>query len=99
MWIGRKLKKTEIAELKKKIQADPGAYISQRYMALSRVNDNIVDLRLLTQILPDEIIVSNVPWGRGLPADGNGKVNLSGNGREFAVLVPKECRKALLPAK
>ena len=99
VWIGHKMKAADIAKLKKRIKDDPTAYISQRFTPLSHVNDNIVDLRLLTQVLADDIIVANVPWGRGIPLGGNGKVNLSGDGREFAILVPRKilrsCRALL----
>jgi hypothetical protein len=54
------------------------------------LKDYIVDARVLGQVGSQEVIVSNVPWGRGLPQNGNGKVNLSGDGIEITILIHDE---------
>lgn len=53
---------------------------------------------------PGSVVVSPTPWGRGVPIDGDGKVNLSQKGKEFAVVVvadpeplPKAYRKRTRP--
>ncbi len=87
VWVGPKVDSKELEQLKMLIQEKPQAFIVQKYTPLSTMNDLIVDLRILTIVSDDEIYVSDTPWGRGLPANGNGKVNLSDNGREITVLV------------
>lgn len=87
VWVGPKIKPNEIPFLIKSIKANPQLYIVQRYTPLSYLNKNIVDLRVITDVSEKEIIVTNTPWGRGLPMNGNGKVNLSDKGREVTVLV------------
>ncbi len=87
VWVGPKIKPREVPFLIKSIKANPHLYIVQRYTPLSYLNKNIVDLRVITDVSEKEIIVTNTPWGRGLPMNGNGKVNLSDKGREVTVLV------------
>lgn len=76
VWVGPKIKPSEIPFLIKSIKSNPQLYIVQRYTPLSYLNKNIVDLRVITDVSEKEIIVTNTPWGRGLPMNGNGKVNL-----------------------
>ncbi|MFZ4403249.1 MAG: circularly permuted type 2 ATP-grasp protein [Pseudobdellovibrionaceae bacterium] len=87
VWVGPKLNSQELPELKKKILQDPTQYIVQKYTPLSIVGENIVDLRVISHVDNKNIFVTNSPWGRGLPASGNGKVNLSDQGREYTVLI------------
>ena len=87
VWVGPKVRPEEIADLKQRIRSAPDEYIVQEYTPLSRLNGNIVDLRVIADVAPKDIFVTDTPWGRGLPADGNGKVNLSDKGREITVLV------------
>jgi uncharacterized circularly permuted ATP-grasp superfamily protein len=87
VWIGAKMKPDEVVVLKEKIRAMPETFIAQKYTPLSKIEDRIVDIRMISQVYPDGMSVSPVPWGRGLPDTGNGKVNLSDQGREFTVLV------------
>ncbi|PIS11894.1 MAG: hypothetical protein COT73_01520 [Bdellovibrio sp. CG10_big_fil_rev_8_21_14_0_10_47_8] len=87
VWVGPKISESEIPALKARILADPSEYIVQKYTPLSRLNNNIVDIRVIADVAPKSVYVTDAPWGRGLPADGNGKVNLSDQGREITVLV------------
>ena len=87
VWVGAKLKTAEMSAAIDQALKNPDVYILQKYTPLSVLNGQIVDLRSITAILPDQIIVSQVPWGRGLPMNGNGKVNLSDQGREVTVLI------------
>lgn len=87
VWVGPKVRPEEIADLKQRIRSAPDEYIVQEYTPLSRLNGNIVDLRVIADVAPSDVFVTDTPWGRGLPADGNGKVNLSDKGREITVLV------------
>lgn len=87
VWVGPKVRPEEIEELKQRIRSAPDEYIVQEYTPLSRLNGNIVDLRVIADVGPKDIFVTDTPWGRGLPADGNGKVNLSDKGREITVLI------------
>jgi hypothetical protein len=54
------------------------------------MNDVIVDMRVISDVSRDKILVTETPWGRGLPMSGNGKVNLSDQGREITILVGAE---------
>lgn len=87
VYIGPKLKKSDIPDLIRKIRERPEAFIAQSFTPLSRVEDRIVDQRMVTIIDPMGAYVARTPWGRGVPATGDGKVNLSKKGREFAILV------------
>lgn len=102
VWVGPKIPASETTSLMQAIRANPDLYIVQRFTALSTLNENIVDLRVITDVSPTKILVTDTPWGRGLPKDGNGKVNLSDQGREVTVLVvnprahPRSCTKIFL---
>lgn len=86
VWVGPKISRDEFETVQTLIQAEPGAFIVQKYLALSIVDNQLVDLRNLANVTPKNIIVSDVLWGRGVPADNsNGKVNISDRGFEFAV--------------
>jgi uncharacterized circularly permuted ATP-grasp superfamily protein len=87
IYIGPKMKAHEVQELKKKIRREPSRYVAEPFMSLSRLDGNIVDLRLLSVVDPEQVTVTPTPWGRGVPLEGDGKVNLSQRGREFAVVV------------
>ncbi len=87
VWIGNKLQPADLPALMERIKKDPGAYIVQDFTPLSEVEDRIVDLRMISDVSSRDVFVSKTPWGRGLPRSGDGKVNLSQNGREFAVIV------------
>jgi len=100
VWIGPKMKPEEIATLRKEIETDPTHYIVQKYTDLSELDGHIVDLRLLSDVSSDQVIVAPVPWGRATPTGGNGKVNISSNGKETTVLVidpAKDCNEILHP--
>ncbi|MGK5089347.1 hypothetical protein WDW86_17485 [Bdellovibrionota bacterium FG-2] len=70
-----------------RIKKDPASYIVQDYTPLSEVEDRIVDLRMISDVGPKDVFVSRTSWRRRLPKSGDGKVNLSQNGLEFAVIV------------
>ena len=65
-------------------------------MPPAAVDAMIVDLRLISDLAPDSVYVSPVPWGRGISVDGDGKVNLSASGREFTVIVVPEPGRSCL---
>ncbi len=90
IYIGPKLKESEIPEILARVRAHPDRYIAQPFTPLSRLGESIVDLRLIADVSPTGTHVSEVPWGRGISVDGDGKVNLSGNGKEFAVVVVED---------
>lgn len=90
VWVGPKISANEVSKLRDLIARDPSLYIVQKFTPLSRMNDLIVDMRVITDVSPNDILVAETPWGRGLPMDGNGKVNLSDQGREVTILVQAE---------
>lgn len=87
VWVGPKLAPSEKLPLMTAIQENPSVYIFQKYTPLSFANNNIIDLRMIADVSKTGVIVTNTPWGRGIPKGGNGKVNISDHGREIAVVV------------
>ncbi|MFN7455669.1 MAG: circularly permuted type 2 ATP-grasp protein, partial [Pseudobdellovibrionaceae bacterium] len=87
VWVGPKINRSEVQQVRERILGNPSEYIVQEFTPLSRLNDNIVDVRVITEVGPKDSFVTDTPWGRGLPKDGNGKVNLSDKGREVTVLI------------
>jgi hypothetical protein len=97
--IGPKVKEREIPLIQKAIRENPQEFLDQEFTSLSRLGNNIVDVRPHTDVGPQSIFVTNTPWGRGLPKDGNGKVNISSEGREVTTLVHEAevmCSKVLI---
>lgn len=88
--IGPKMTQAEVKALRERIQKVPAAYVAEPYTPLSQLQGNIVDLRLLTNVTPDRVLISPTPWGRGVPVTGDGKVNLHQKGSEFAVVVVED---------
>lgn len=95
VWVGTKISLKDLDQVLDEVKQNPGVYIVQKYMHLSVHGENIVDLRAISAVLPDQIIVAETPWGRGLPLSGNGKVNLSDKGREVTVLSVKNIKSEL----
>jgi uncharacterized circularly permuted ATP-grasp superfamily protein len=87
VYIGPKMSEEDRQELLAHIKSDPSRWVVEPYTTPSTLNGHIVDLRMVSQVTPDGVIVSPTPWGRGVPIEGDGKVNLSQAGREFAVAV------------
>ncbi len=94
VWVGAKIKATEFETALKNATQDPERYVLQQYTPLSVLDDRIVDLRMISAVDEHGVLVSPTPWGRAIPASGNGKVNLSQatddllkTGRESPVLV------------
>lgn len=85
--VGPKAQHSEVEQLKQRIKPNPTQYITQEFLNLSELNGLIVDIRVITMVLDWKSYIASTPWGRGLPKDGNGKVNLSDKGREVAVFV------------
>lgn len=94
VWVGSKLKEDEIKDLRRLVEKSPEMYKAQELLQISRLDKDIVDLRLFSYLNSDRMIVANVPWGRGAPMNGDGKVNISGKGHEVAVLVGEPLRSA-----
>lgn len=89
VWVGAKTPQTQFDEVLREVEINPSEHIVQKYTHLSVLGENIVDLRSISAVFPDRVVVAETPWGRGLPMNGNGKVNLSDKGREVTVLVIK----------
>lgn len=88
VWVGCKLSRDQFLEAHPLVKREPQAFIAQRYTALSLVDEHLVDLRLPSMLTStsEEVVVSPVFWGRGVPSDSsNGKVNISDHGVEFVV--------------
>ncbi|MBS1962723.1 MAG: circularly permuted type 2 ATP-grasp protein [Bdellovibrionales bacterium] len=91
VWIGKKMAKAEIEELKAKVRESPSLFIVQEYKPLSVMDGNLVDLRLIADVGPKlgDVATAPFPWGRASPLSGSGKVNISSGGSETAVFVRK----------
>ncbi|MDR3607099.1 MAG: circularly permuted type 2 ATP-grasp protein [Oligoflexia bacterium] len=90
VWVGAKIPKEEFAAVRAKILAEPDRYIVQKFTHLSVMDGKIVDIRMISAVDPKGVYVSATPWGRALPIEGDGKVNLSSNGREVAIVVTRK---------
>lgn len=95
VWVGAKTSVEEFNQLRDVISKNPSVYIAQKYTALSQLKDPlsnknyIVDLRMISDVTENRILVADRPWGRAIPEDGDGKVNLSQHGLETTVLIKK----------
>lgn len=95
VWIGRKMKPNDIKLVKGLIQAEPTAYKAQALVEISEMNGNIGDIRPIAHVDSKRILIADVPWGRGAPAKGSGKVNIAAKGHEVAVIVGERCEDRL----
>ncbi len=93
VWVGAKISPREFRAVAEKIKANPSVYIVQEYTALSRIGGTIGDMRGLSVIDREGALVTETFWARGISAQGDGKVNLSSNGKEMAVIVVKDPRR------
>jgi hypothetical protein len=89
VWVGAKISPEEFASVRRKILAEPERFIVQGFTHLSVMDRLITDIRMISAVDPAGVLVSPTPWGRALPIDGNGKVNLSATGREVAVMITR----------
>jgi len=94
VWVGAKLSRTDFMAARPLCEAEPDAFLVQRYTALSQVDGHLVDLRGPAFISSSNddlsggqgVSVSPVLWGRGVPEKGgNGKVNISDAGFQLTV--------------
>jgi uncharacterized circularly permuted ATP-grasp superfamily protein len=94
VWVGAKLSRTEFLAARPLAEAEPDAFLVQKYTALSQVDGQLVDLRGPAFISSSAdalsggvgVSVSPVLWGRGVPEKGgNGKVNISDAGFQLTV--------------
>jgi hypothetical protein len=103
IWVGAKVSEEEFRRGMKAVQAEPGRYKYQRYTALSAISNSIVDVRIHSDLPPKgSLFVSDTAWGRGLSVLGDGKVNLSSQGRETTVIVrsaQKFCESMFVPTQ
>ncbi len=105
VFIGPRLQPKEVKLAIETIKSEYDRYITQTFMHPSVVGNDITDLRLISQVQVDphneeiSVIVSNTPWSRAVPRDGNGKVNLGARGHELAVLVKHRPQKPKLKQK
>jgi len=95
IWVGPKLSKLQQLNALKAIDQDFSRMQVQRFIHPSVLAGDIVDTRVLSQIGPSSISskglplaeISPIPWVRGVPVDGNGKMNVSDAGHEVAALI------------
>ncbi|HRK07217.1 MAG TPA: circularly permuted type 2 ATP-grasp protein [Pseudobdellovibrionaceae bacterium] len=88
IYVGAKISQAEFDRGLDEARREPWRYKIQEYTPLSVMGSQIVDLRIHSDVPPrGRVMVSDVPWGRSLPLHGDGKVNLSAQGRETTVMV------------
>lgn len=85
VWIGSKSKEKDWSELLKNVEKNPRDYIVQKFTPLSELEGHIVDMRPVTFVSRHGADVADFFWARALPVDGNGKVNVSIDGKVTAV--------------
>jgi hypothetical protein len=94
VWVGNKISRSDFLKARPLAEAEPDAFLVQRYTALSQVDGQLVDLRGPAFISSTNdalsggpgVAVSPVIWGRGVPEKGgNGKVNISDKGFQFTI--------------
>jgi uncharacterized circularly permuted ATP-grasp superfamily protein len=95
VWVGPKLSAEERKQLLARLRSDTSREtITQAYRHPSVLGNDIVDLRVLSQVgyggkanLPD-VYVPNIGWSRAVEMAGDGKVNLSaGSAHEVTFIV------------
>ncbi|MDZ4662538.1 MAG: circularly permuted type 2 ATP-grasp protein [Pseudomonadota bacterium] len=95
IFIGPYMTKEDAKRSQKLVKSDPEGFIHQSLMTMSHLRNLIVDLRGYAFVDGLGVWVGDHMFSRGLPMDrdkkgklkGNGKVNLSDQGRELLVLV------------
>ncbi len=75
VWIGSHLDQQMITKLTQAIEKNPGIYIAQEYVQVSRIQRWITDIRVHAAALGQSITVSDIFWGRALSIFGDGKLN------------------------
>lgn len=94
VYVGPKTPASEIPKIKKLIEAEPSRYKWQRYNPLSTLNNEYIgDIRVLSRVGHDSVVVSQTPWARVVETSGNGKVNISDNGFEAVVMVKRATKQ------
>jgi uncharacterized circularly permuted ATP-grasp superfamily protein len=94
VWVGAKTPPEQFVHVRQKILAEPERYIVQNFTHLSVMDGTITDLRMLSAVGPGGVFVLPIPWGRDLPMDGDGKVNISLKGRQVVVMVMRSILSA-----
>lgn len=99
VWVGPKVSMEERERVMGLVRKNPGRYIFQRYNALSTMGEYISDLRLLSDVSSQGVVVANVPWSRVVSKSGDGKVNISAHGYEATVLVHRGLKEGAVKAR
>lgn len=102
--IGPFASKADAEQAAQAVKESPGDFIYQDFVTLSHLRNLIVDMRGYAFIDGQGVWVGDLLFSRGLPMDrdkngrikGNGKVNLSDQGRELLVLVNRNPKNICL---
>ncbi|GAB4014967.1 MAG: hypothetical protein Fur0010_13560 [Bdellovibrio sp.] len=92
VWVGPKVSLEERRRVMQLVRENPRRYIFQQYNSLSTMGDYIGDLRLISDVSKEGVIVADVPWARVVGKNGDGKVNISANGFEATVLIRRQLK-------
>lgn len=92
VWVGPKVSLEERRRVMQLVKENPRRYIFQQYNSLSTMGDYIGDLRLISDVGQEGVIVADVPWARVVGKNGDGKVNISANGFEATVLIRRQIK-------
>lgn len=99
VWIGQFVKEKE--KLLAYVKENPGAFVAQEYIPVSRINRWISDIRIHSMVLGNESVASDVFWGRAVSIFDNGKLNTHQNAGAIPIFVegrdtlPDADRKAM----
>lgn len=99
VFIGPKLTPEAAADLAAQIAAEPEAFTAEPFKQLSTHDGHIVDVRVLANAMPGEIVIGPTPLCRGAPLDGSGKVNVAQNGTVFSTYVTPDPAPRLLRSR
>lgn len=88
VYVGAKVSTETFAEGIAAMKKEPGHFLLQAYVPLSVVGREITDMRIFADVSPTgDAYVTDTPWGRALPIDGDGRVNITSKGHEMTVVV------------
>ncbi len=91
--VGPRVSTEEYQGVLEAVRKNPKNYIVQEYISLSMLDEHIVDMRIHASISNRMLnFVSRFPWGRTISRYLDGKVNLSGSGKQQSVFVLKTMR-------
>lgn len=96
LWVGPHTSSSDRTRMISIVEKNPELFMVQQYTMPSVLHDLIIDRRVITLVNREKVITGAIPWSRGSPLDGSGKVNLGAKGVEITPLIvegfARDCR-------